>query len=329
MIHRTPHVSRPLMASPLLRASAVALGLVLALPLTALAQPRDPAAAEALFARARERMAQKDYAAACPMLAESQRLDPAAGTLLNLADCEEHAGDLASAWAHWRAAIEQLPAKDEALPIAKRRLEALEARVPRLTLRLAPGAPPGTRVLRDGIEVASAAMGVPLVVNPGAHIIVVTAPGRQERQETPTLREGERREMIVSVGAEIATAPPPLLGPTPVEPPAPKPSFWGQHKASILTMGAGALLAGAGAGVSAKALSDHTAFAAMCSTKACNHADGAGVRTDATVATVLFAAAGAAGVTSVVLFFTVERSKPSTSVALVPLGAGAGVLARF
>jgi hypothetical protein len=56
----------------------------------------DSATAEALFAAGREAIRRGDYQAACPMFAESNRLDPAVGTVLNLAICEEHLGQLAS-----------------------------------------------------------------------------------------------------------------------------------------------------------------------------------------------------------------------------------------
>src|SRR5262249_55537702 len=56
---------------------------------TALSQTRDPAAAEALFRQGRQAMEAKDFATACPKFAESQRLDPAVGTLMNWATCEE------------------------------------------------------------------------------------------------------------------------------------------------------------------------------------------------------------------------------------------------
>src|SRR5690349_9072722 len=58
------------------------------------------ARAAALFKEGREAMVHGNAATACPKFAESQRLDPAAGTLRNLALCEEAIGELAKAVVH-------------------------------------------------------------------------------------------------------------------------------------------------------------------------------------------------------------------------------------
>ena len=53
---------------------------------------RDPIAAEALFERGKQLVEQGHTAEACAAFAESQRLDPAGGTLLRLALCHEASG---------------------------------------------------------------------------------------------------------------------------------------------------------------------------------------------------------------------------------------------
>ena len=51
--------------------------------------------AEELFRRAKTLMAERKHRDACPLLEESQKLDPQMGTLLNLAICHENVGKVA------------------------------------------------------------------------------------------------------------------------------------------------------------------------------------------------------------------------------------------
>ncbi|HEY6459621.1 MAG TPA: hypothetical protein VIY73_05695, partial [Polyangiaceae bacterium] len=66
--------------------------------------PANRTLAQSLFEEARKLMAAKDYAAACPKLAQSETLDPSPGTLLNLAVCHQEAGRLATAWSEFNDA---------------------------------------------------------------------------------------------------------------------------------------------------------------------------------------------------------------------------------
>ncbi len=182
----------------------------------AFAQGRDPAGAEALFLAGRDAVTRGDYGAACPKFAESNRLDPAAGTLINLADCEEHLGALASAWDHWKEAVELLPADDARRPIAQRRAGAVEKRVPRLTIKLPAGAPADTKITRDDVEIGIASLNLALPENPGKHAIVVTASGHAPRTITVNLVEGQSQEIVAEPGE--ASLPPP-------EPPPPVPKL--------------------------------------------------------------------------------------------------------
>src|SRR5215207_9045421 len=74
---------------------------------------RDPAVADRMFREGQQAAARGDYATACGKFEDSQRLDPAPGTLLNLADCYEHASRLALALRTWQAALGALPGGDD------------------------------------------------------------------------------------------------------------------------------------------------------------------------------------------------------------------------
>jgi hypothetical protein len=178
----------------------------------ALAQAGDPAAAEALFTAGRAAFDAGDYESACAKFAESQRLDPAAGTLTNLAACNERRGRLASAWENWREASSLLRSDDDRRPGVEKRMAELEARLPRLVVRLAPGSPAGVQVTRDGVALGPAAFDLPLPVDPGPHRIEVAAPGRAPKVYETRAEESRLSELTVEPGAPLpvkpATVPP-------------------------------------------------------------------------------------------------------------------------
>jgi len=177
-----------------------------AAPPVAKPQPVDPAAAEALFEQGRRALEKNDLETACAKFAESQRLDPGVGTLMNWATCEERQGHIATAWQRWREALAQLPADDDRLAFARGRAAALEPRLPHLSITLRPGAPSGTRVQRDGVVLGRTSLGTPLPVDPGVRSITVEARGFQPRTFRLAIAEGEKKNLEVEPGEPLPLA---------------------------------------------------------------------------------------------------------------------------
>ncbi|HEY6559859.1 MAG TPA: hypothetical protein VI072_21395 [Polyangiaceae bacterium] len=176
--------------------------------LTAGAQAADatlPAAAEALFRAGRDALNEGNIPVACERFRESLRLEPAVGTLFNLASCEERLGNVTQAWQYCRRLLDELPRRDSRRATVRRQLEVLDARVPRVTLLLAPHAPPSTQVRRGGVGLTTASFAVPLPLEVGKHELLVTAPGRAKRRYTLELREGARQTLMIEPGPEVST----------------------------------------------------------------------------------------------------------------------------
>jgi hypothetical protein len=170
----------------------------------AVADTRDAAAGEVMFREGRRLLKAGDLQGACAKLEESQRLDPAPGTLANLAECEEQLGRTASAWEHWRRTAEALPANDPRRATAQARSTELEKKLARLSIALAPELGPdriaGLTVKRDGVALGAASLGVALPLDPGRHAIWVSATGRQPRTFDLNVAAGEQRQLNVTVG---------------------------------------------------------------------------------------------------------------------------------
>ncbi|HEX4340231.1 MAG TPA: hypothetical protein VH062_30190 [Polyangiaceae bacterium] len=187
----------------------------------------DRAAAEALFAKGRDAAKRGDLDAACGAFEESERLQPAPGTMFNLGDCEEKRNHLAASWQWFEETLAKLPPADERRPLVQKRIAALEARLPTLSIKLSPGASAGAVVTRDSVELRAASLGVALPLDTGIHHIAVTAPGHDESKQDIVLAEGDRRELVVEPGPETKAVTPPLGAPVPkteAVPPTPTPA---------------------------------------------------------------------------------------------------------
>ncbi|MGE0871118.1 MAG: hypothetical protein AB7P03_21315 [Kofleriaceae bacterium] len=158
----------------------------------------DAAMAERLFRDGRALLEAGKTAEACEMLAESQRLDPAGGTLLNLALCHERQGKLATAWAEFVDARAQarVQQRTDRVELAEAHIRALEPRVPRIRIVLPPDHADATLVL-DAKVLGSAAIATELPVDPGTRRLVFSRPGRQTWSAEIVMTEASVRTVNV------------------------------------------------------------------------------------------------------------------------------------
>ena len=176
--------------------------------LSAPARADDNAAAEALFQQAKTLTEQKRYDEACPKFAASYKLDRTLGTLLNLADCEEHTSRIASAWAHWGEAVELAQKTgDKRDAFAATHRDALVKRLPMLELDI-PAPSAALDVYRDAVKIDPAAYGVPLPSDPGGHVVSVRRDGETLVEKRVTLKEGEITTLALDLVAVEKAAPP-------------------------------------------------------------------------------------------------------------------------
>lgn len=175
------------------------------------ADPQEQRLAQALFDDARRLMEGGQYGDACPKLAESQRLDPGGGTILNLAICHEKEGKLATARNDFDEAL-AVATKDgrkDRQKIAKDRLAAIAGAIPRVTVVVAPSADiEGLEVKLDGLVLRRAAWGVEATVDPGSHVVEASATGRSPWSSNVQINAGQKKVVPVPTLGPLASLPP-------------------------------------------------------------------------------------------------------------------------
>ncbi len=215
----------------------------------------DTAAADALFKEALALLDQGKWSEACPKFQASWDFDPSVSTLINLGRCRQQEGKLAGALGLLAdAAKMNREARDngrkEQLAAYIDKLTAdLEPRVPRVTVTVSGPAPAELSLTRDGAPMPQSALGQALPLDPGEHVIVVRAPGFQEKSISFTLKEGQRSEIPVTMEKSTAVAPirPPRNVPPPLPPDgAREPAATGMSGQSIAGI---SLIAAGGAGL--------------------------------------------------------------------------------
>jgi len=175
------------------------------------------AAAEALFDDAKKLMAAKRYAEACPKLADSERLDPGVGTLLNLGLCYKQNGQTASAWSAYREAASQARAEGQSdrEDLARQEAATLEPQLTKLVIEVPAdtAAIPGLEIKRDGDVVPQGLWGVPAPVDPGMRSIDVAAPNKKPLHlDAKTEGAGATAKVVIPPLENAPAAPPVAAG---------------------------------------------------------------------------------------------------------------------
>lgn len=185
---------------------------------SAFATPEDAKRAQELFDQGRKAMDQHDYVRACPMLEESQRLDPGGGTLINLALCHEKSGKLIVAKQEYEATLARAHAdkRKDREKIASTAIAGLVGRIPHVGLVVHDPAP--DMIVRiDGDEVARTRWNS-VELDPGAHRLEALAPNRLAYATEIQLAEGQASQVEIPPLAN-----PPVSEPTTHLPPPPPP----------------------------------------------------------------------------------------------------------
>lgn len=145
---------------------------VLVSPSAAFAEAPEEQSAELLFREARKLLAENDYSPACEKLEQSQRLDPAAGTLILLAFCHEKMGRYATAHREYLAAAKLAGQRGDAEKSAAATRFAEKVRVKQHVLVVALE-DPDAEVRVDDVVIPRSGKQAELGVDPGAHTISV------------------------------------------------------------------------------------------------------------------------------------------------------------
>lgn len=295
----------------------------------------ESALAVELFDAGRDLMAKGDFAAACPKLAESAKLEPRVGTLAKLAECEEGRHQIAAARQHWEEAVALARAtNDPRTKHAADELARVNAVVPRLQLSYGGDPPSGFAIRLDDMSLGAATLGVSVPVDPGRHHVSVGATDK-ETWSTDVDTKADGAVTLIAIPpladkrtptAAVATPPssPAIASPAPHEQPPERTSTFPWRTVGVATAGIGVVGLGVGTVFAVVAKSKFDSSNAQpngCVNNLCPKA-AAQTRDDArsagNIATVFVVAGGVLTAAGVTIWLVAPQDRSSKSAALAP-----------
>ncbi len=242
-----------------------------ALPRVVAAQPTDAtkrATAQALYDEGMKLVNAKDYGKACPKFEEAAKLVPdGIGVKLQLAECYEASGKLASAWTMFRIVESEAARTNQEARRAEAnaRQAALEPKLARILVEVAPNLreTSGLVVTRDGVEVSSALFGVAVPVDSGKHTVIAKASSGIFEATVESVDGKSLTVTVDKLSASGQSKPSDPSAPTTTEKPSPAgpPPASDGGGSSLSTPGwviggVGVAILGAGVGLGVKAMLD-------------------------------------------------------------------------
>jgi hypothetical protein len=306
------------------RLTAVA-ACALAVMTVTLSAQADVAIAEKLFLEGKRLMDEGSYPAACEKFQAAHDLDSTAtGTLLNLALCHEQIKRNATAWAEFRQVIaESTGRREDRVTMARAHEAKLFPLLSFLTIRVPEASrAPGIKVDLDKTRpIAEASWGVELPVDPGKHVVDVSAPGKVGRSLPVVVAETADRQTVEV--APLADAPRSSNAAPGIKRPGPEP-IGAQRTVGYVLGGVGIVALSAGAifgGIAMSRNDDAEAAVRGCPGNVCpdegarTRAQGAidDATTYANAANITVGVGLALIVASVVLVVTAKSEAPTTA----------------
>jgi hypothetical protein len=148
-----------------------------------------------------------------------------ANVAFNIAECEERLGKLVSALGNYRLAASQAQGDPKAKDVASRvadRIDALDARIPKLTIKRGKGADIASIEL-DGSELGASQLSAATPVDPGSHTVVAKIGDKVYAQDKVVLVEKENKTFEVKINAPVAKIEKPPVDEPKIDPVIPPP----------------------------------------------------------------------------------------------------------
>lgn len=165
----------------------------------AVAHADDSAVAEQLFQEGLAAMKRGDYPVACEAFAQSNKSDPSAGTMINLAVCYEKQKKWASAWSSYRTAV-GLAEKQKNKEREQLAEEAATRIKPNIHYVIVSVKEPLSDLVvkKDGepVTITLAGKETPIPVDPGEHALEVSARGKKTWNTTIKVADNNQTDRI-------------------------------------------------------------------------------------------------------------------------------------